>query len=213
MEARVSASPEALEHLCLKDPILGAFIQNTGLLSREMTSDPYKATLECIIAQQVSGKAAISITERFYARFPDADPKAILQAPLEALRACGLSGSKAAYLRNIAQVKADGSVDFEHLKDLSTPEIMEKLLPIKGVGRWTVEMVLIFSLGKPDVMSYDDLAIRRGIERLYHKRKVTKEFFAKLYRRYAPYQTIASLYLWDASLYKEAIPFPKTDRT
>lgn len=196
-------------YLSKKDPVLGAFIQQTGSLERAGTVDPYESTLECIIAQQVSTKAAQSISNRFFEKYPIAQPERLLEASLEDLRACGLSGSKAQYLKNIAHSKLSGQVHYENLIHLSTQDVMAQLLPIKGVGRWTVEMVLIFSLLKQDVMSYDDLAIRRGIQRLYHKRVVKPDFFNKLVKRYAPYQTYASFYLWAASAAKENIPFPK----
>jgi len=208
MSPRLEITQEAIESLSQKDPRLGSFIAKTGVLSRELTPDPYLATLDCIIAQQVSAKAATSISNRFFERYPGADPKAILEDSIENLRSCGLSGSKANYLRGIAQARLDQTIDFDNLHNLSTQEVMDTLLPLKGVGRWTVEMVLIFSLAKMDVMSYDDLAIIRGIMRLYDLDEVSREFFDRLYETYAPYQTYASLYLWAASLSKEAIPYP-----
>ncbi len=207
-QEQITVSQEAIEFLCKQDGILGAFIKKTGSLSRSTLEDPYVSTLDCIIAQQVSGKAAESIGKKVFARFPNGDPQAIIDTPIEELRTLGLSGSKASYLKNVAQTKLDGSIKWDALQTMSTQEIIESLLPIKGVGLWTVQMVLIFSLKKMDVMSYDDLAIRRGIMRLYHLEKVSKEFFAEIYQKTAPYQTYASFYLWEASLSKENIPFP-----
>ena len=204
-EAKLTVSIEAITYLSAQDPLLGAFIAQTGPLSRATLEDPYLSTLDCIIAQQVSGKAAESIGKKVFARFPQGNPQAILDASLEEMRTLGLSGSKASYLKNVAQTKIDGSVKWEQLTKLSTQEIIDELLPIKGVGLWTVQMVLIFSLKKMDVMSYDDLAIRRGIMRLYHVEKVSKEFFNELYQKYAPYQTYASFYLWDASVTKQSL--------
>ncbi|KAF0227216.1 MAG: methylated-DNA-protein-cysteine S-methyltransferase [Erysipelotrichaceae bacterium] len=207
-EDKITVSQEAIDYLCKQDGILGAFIKKTGPLSRGTLEDPYLSTLDCILAQQVSGKAAQSIGKKVFARFPNGDPQAILDAQIEDMRTLGLSGSKAAYLKNVAQTKLDGSVKWDQLQSMDTQDIIDALLPIKGVGLWTVQMVLIFSLKKMDVMSYDDLAIRRGIMRLYHLEKVSKDFFAELYQKTAPYQTYASFYLWEASLSKENIPFP-----
>lgn len=205
----ITVSQSAIDHLTLADKILGAYIHKVGPLSRESLEDPYQSTIDCIIAQQVSGKAAQSIGNKVFMRFPKGDPKAILEASEEEMRALGLSRSKVSYIKNVAQTKFDKTIDWDRLYTLSTQQIMETMLPIKGVGLWTVEMVLIFSLKRMDVMSYDDLAIRRGIMRLYHEEKVSKEFFAKLHERYAPYQTYASFYLWHASMEKEPIPFPQ----
>lgn len=205
----ITVTQEAIAHLSQVDPILGSYIQNVGPLSRDTLEDPYQSAIDCIIAQQVSGKAAESIGRKVFDRFPNGDPQAILSASEEEMRALGLSRSKVSYIKNIAQTKADGSIDWDHLQALSTPQIIETLLPIKGVGLWTVQMVLIFSLKRMDVMSYDDLGIRRGIMRLYHVEKVSKDFFALLHERFAPYQTYASFYLWHASMEKEPIPFPQ----
>lgn len=205
----ITVSQKAIESLSAQDKILGAYIQKTGPLSRDTLEDPYQSTLDCIIAQQVSGKAAQSIGNKVFARFPNGDPKGILEATEEEMRSLGLSRSKVAYLKNVAQTKFDGTIDWDKLNTLPTQQVFETLLPIKGVGLWTVEMVLIFSLKRMDVMSYDDLGIRRGIMRLYHVEKVTKEFFTELVTRYAPYQTYASFYLWQASMEKEPIPFPQ----
>ena len=199
----LTVSTEAMEILSQNDPILGAYIHSVGALSREGIVDPYIATLDAIIAQQVSAKAATSISERFFTAFPEGDPKKVLDASLEELKACGLSSSKANYLKNIAEAKASGRVPFEDLHLYSSEDVRAFLLPIKGVGRWTVEMVQIFSLEKMDILSYDDLAIRRGIQVLYHKKTVTPAFFKKLYKRFSPYQTFASVYLWHASVKRD----------
>lgn len=203
----MTVSQEAMTNLSLKDPRLGAYIAQVGALSRTGIEDPYIATLDAIIAQQVSAKAAQSISDRFFEAFPHGDAQTLLDAPIDAIRACGLSGSKAQYLKNIAQAKASGQVPFDLLHTMETSAIVDVLMPIKGVGRWTVEMVLIFSLQKMDVMSYDDLAIRRGIQRLYHKKEVTPAFFEKLRKKLSPHQTYASFYFWKASLEKENIPY------
>ena len=204
----ITVSQQAIDHLSAQDKILGAYIQKVGPLSRESMDDPYQSTIDCIIAQQVSGKAAQSIGKKVFDRFPNGDPQAILDASEEDMRALGLSRSKVSYIKNVAQTKVDKTIDWDKLNQLSTQAIFDTMLPIKGVGLWTVEMVLIFSLRRMDVMSYDDLGIRRGIMRLYHLEKVTKDFFAQLKERYAPYQTYASFYLWQASIEKEPIPFP-----
>ncbi len=198
----IEVTEEAILSLSSKDPILAHYIQKEGILRRDNFEDPYGSTLNCIIAQQVSTKAAQSIAKKFFTRFPQGDPKSILDASEEEMRSLGLSRSKGAYLKNVAQTKENRSINWDTLNTLSTQEIIGTLLPIKGVGLWTVQMVLIFSLRRMDVMSYDDLAIRRGIMKLYHVDKVSKDFFQELHDRFAPYQTFASFYIWDASIKK-----------
>lgn len=199
----MKVTDEVIAYLSEKDPILGKYIASVGPLVRSGINDPYIATIDCILSQQISAKAYQTIAGRFYARFKDADPQLIIDAPFEDIRAVGLSTPKSNYVRGIAQAKIDKTIDFDALYDLSFEEIKGVLTTLKGVGRWTVEMVSIFSLHRLDVISYDDLAIRNGIKRLYHKKEVTKDFFNELSIRYAPYQSYASFYLWHASQLKE----------
>jgi len=199
----MKVTDEAIAYLSEKDPILGKYIASVGPLVRSGIDDPYIATIDCILSQQISAKAYQTIAGRFYARFKDADPHLILDAPFEDIRAVGLSTPKSNYVRGIAQARIDKTIDFDSLYNLSFEEIKSVLTTLKGVGRWTVEMVSIFSLHRLDVISYDDLAIRNGIKRLYHKKEVTKDFFNELSIRYAPYQSYASFYLWHASQLKE----------
>jgi DNA-3-methyladenine glycosylase II len=199
----MKVTDEAIAYLSEKDPILGKYIASVGSLVRSGIDDPYIATIDCILSQQISAKAYQTIAGRFYARFKDSDPHLILDAPFEDIRAVGLSTPKSNYVRGIAQARIDKTIDFDSLYDLSFEEIKSVLTTLKGVGRWTVEMVSIFSLHRLDVISYDDLAIRNGIKRLYHKKEVTKDFFNELNNLYSPYQSYASFYLWHASQLKE----------
>ena len=177
-----------MDYLSSVDPILGKFIQHVGPITRTGIEDPYIATIDCILSQQISSKAYQTIANRFYTRFPEADPNLILGAPFEDIRALGLSTSKANYVIGIASAKLNKDIEFDVLYDLDFETIKAILTPLKQ-----------------DVISYDDLAIRKGIARLYHKKEVTKDFFNELSLRYAPYQTVASFYLWEASSYKEDI--------
>jgi len=205
----ITVSQEAIDYLNQADPILGQFINRIGPLTREGTKDPYIATIECVIAQQVSGSAAISITQRFFEAFPKADPKRLVNTSIEELRPFGLSSSKAKYILGIAEAKYSKAIDFDHLINLSCSEITDILLPLKGVGPWTIQMVLMFSLHKMDVCSYGDLGIRRGMMRLYHKDEISEAFYNEVSQRLSPYLTYASFYFWQASTYKENIPYIK----
>lgn len=203
----LSVNEELMNELIQRDPILGSFIIKVGSLSRTGIENPYLACLDCIISQQVSTKAAKSISNRFFEAFPAGNPQQILDASIENLRSCGLSQSKANYLKNIAKANLDKTILFDQLHTLSTQEITNQLMSIKGVGRWTVEMLLIFSLKKEDVLSFGDLAILRGMMRIYHKKEITPAFFKKIQKRLSPHLSAASFYFWRASIEKENIPF------
>lgn len=133
----MKTSNEAMEYLSSVDPILGKFIQHVGPISRSGIEDPYIATIDCILAQQISSKAYQTIANRFYTRFPQADPKLIMDAPFEDIRALGLSTSKANYVRGIAQAKQAYSVDFDALFNLDFESIKAILTPLKGC--WTMD--------------------------------------------------------------------------
>ena len=203
MKFKMRVTDEAMSYLSEKDPILGKYISIVGPLVRSGIEDPYIATIDCVLSQQISAKAYQTIAERFYEKFKDADPNLLLNAKFEDIRACGLSTPKTNYILGIAQARRDRTIDFDGLQHLSFEEIKETLTSLKGIGRWSVEMICIFTLQRLDVMSFDDLAIRNGIKRLYHKKEVTKDFFDELNKLYSPYQSYASFYLWHASQLKE----------
>ena len=203
MKFEMRVTDKAISYLSEKDPVLGKYISIVGPLVRSGIEDPYIATIDCVLSQQISAKAYQTIAERFYEKFKDADPELLLKAKFEDIRACGLSTPKTNYILGIAQARRDRTIDFDGLQHLSFEEIKETLTSLKGIGRWSVEMICIFTLQRLDVMSFDDLAIRNGIKRLYHKKEVTKDFFDELNKLYSPYQSYASFYLWHASQLKE----------
>jgi 3-methyladenine DNA glycosylase/8-oxoguanine DNA glycosylase len=183
-------------HLTKRDPKLGRAIERIGMLEREVMPDLFEALASCIVAQQVSGKAADAIWRKLAARLGKVTPEAVAATDDEGLRACGLSAQKAGYLRGVAREVLDGSLDLEGLRTLPDGEVAERLTALRGVGNWTVEMLLIFSLKRPDVVSYGDLGIRRGMMRLYGLKDLSRERFERYAKRYSPYGTVASLYLW-----------------
>jgi 3-methyladenine DNA glycosylase/8-oxoguanine DNA glycosylase len=154
-----------------------------------------------VIYQQLSGKAAGTILGRFCEIFGKSGfptPKQVLATTAETLRASGLSRAKTAYIFEIAQKSEDGLVpSIEECASLTDAEIVECLTAIKGVGRWTVEMFLIFNLGRPDVFPVHDLGVRRGFQIAHGKRKMPEpDQLARHGKRWAPYRTAAALYLW-----------------
>lgn len=188
-----------IEYLKERDPILGAEIDKIGMIKREIETDIFSALISSIISQQISTKAAITVKERYVELIVAITPENIDKVELESIQKCGMSLRKAGYIKGIANAAISGIVDFERLHKLSDKEVIEELVKLKGVGEWTAEMLLIHSLQRPDILSYKDLAIRRGIMRLYGLTVLTEKEFELYRERYSPYCTVASLYLWEIS--------------
>lgn len=150
-----------------------------------------------IISQQISTKAADKILERFLALVGDPhDATNILQHDIDSLKSVGLSGQKANYIRSIAELTSNGTVIIDHLDDLTDQAVINELVLIKGVGQWTAEMFLMFTLGRPDVFSIGDLGLLNAAKKLYNKPDLTKEELLQLSKKWSPYRTTAALALW-----------------
>ena len=184
-----------INHLRRKDKRLGAAIDKIGLIKRKINPDPFSALIESIVAQQISAKAAATVTGRL-AALCGMDQSCLHALTVEEIQACGMSKRKAGYIKGIAQAAVDGIIDFGGLGSKTDDEIIQILTALNGVGLWTVEMLLIFSLARPNVVSYSDLAIRRGMMHLYGHKDMPRDRFARYAARYAPYGSVASLYLW-----------------
>lgn len=168
-------------------------------LTRERSGTNFQAVARSIVYQQLSGKAAATIHGRFCALFPDDGPSAARVARLsdDALRAAGLSGQKSRYLRDLAAQTMAGVVPIETLDAMSDDDVIQALTAVKGVGRWTAQMFLMFRLGRPDVLPDLDLGVQRGVQRLLGLRRLPlPKRVAKEGARWAPYRTVASWYLW-----------------
>ena len=165
----------------------------------EKSKDPYRALVRSVVYQQLSGKAAATIHGRVLALFPGKDhpdPEDLLKAKDEALRGAGLSRQKTAALKDVAQKRIEGIIPpARALSKLPNEEIIERLTAARGVGRWTVEMYLIFTLGRPDVLPIDDLGVRKGAEKLY-RREFTPKTLGAYGERWAPWRSAAAWHLW-----------------
>ena len=187
------------------DPALGPVIRRVGAIElKPRRLAPYESLVRAVIHQQLSGKAAATILGRFEERlgagkFPK--PEAVLAASDENLRAAGLSGQKASYLRGLARAAADGTLPtLRECGKMNDESIIETLTRLKGVGRWTVEMFLIFNLGRPDVLPALDLGVRRGFQIAHRRRQMPEpKVLARHGTRWAPHRTLATLYLWKAA--------------
>jgi len=197
-------SKRALAHL-RTDLAMAGLIDRIGPPKlRPRRLPPFQSLTHAVIHQQLSGQAAGTILGRFRALFGDdgfPTPAAVLKASPERLRSAGLSRPKASYVLGIAQKAVDGHIPtLDECDGMTDVEIVERLTSIKGVGRWTAEMLLIFNLGRPDVLPVDDLGVRKGFQYAYRKRKPPDpEQLARYGVRWAPDRTAAAWYLWRAA--------------
>lgn len=164
------------------------------------TRSPFEALVESIVSQQLSVKAADTIFARFVAltpgkKFPT--PREILAMPPTKMRTCGLSRMKVGFIKDLAKKTLDGTLDFKHMDTMSDEEVIEHLVSVKGIGRWTAEMFLIFALRRDDVFSYGDLGLRNAMQRIYKmKKSPTPAQAEKITARWKPYRSLGSRYLW-----------------
>lgn len=189
-----------IDYLKSKDKKLGAAIDKIGIINRRVTPDPFEALISSVVGQQISSKAAATVWNRLIDLLGSITPESISKSDIMDIQGCGMSQRKAGYIKGIAEAAISGVVDFSKLHTMTDQEIIKKLSSLHGVGEWTGEMLLIFSLNRPDVVSYKDLAIRRGMMNLYGLKELPKEKFDKYRKRYSPCGSVASLYLWALSV-------------
>ncbi|MEL7567859.1 MAG: DNA-3-methyladenine glycosylase 2 family protein [Dehalobacterium sp.] len=189
-----------IEYLKKKDKKLGAAIDRIGHIRREVKPDTFFAIINSIISQQISSKAADTVVERLQALLGKITPGNIVFADEAAIQKCGMSMKKVAYIKSIGNAVFSGELDLNALYALPDEEVIKRLVALPGIGVWTAEMLLLFSFCHPDVVSYGDLAIRRGMMNLYGLKELPKEKFLRYRKRYSPYGSVASLYLWRLSV-------------
>ncbi len=195
----------AIRHLRSADETLARLISRVGPfeLHRRSFNTPFHALYSAIVSQQLSGKAARTIYRRTRALFPGGrvTAPAVLASKPDELRAAGLSRAKTAAVHDLASKFIGGIVpNARSMKTMPDDEIIERLVQVRGVGRWTVEMLLIFHLGRPDVLPVGDLGVRKGFQIAYARRALpTEKQLHKYGERWRPYRSVASWYLWRAT--------------
>ncbi len=194
----------AVRHLRRVDPQLAELMDRVGPLRMNLrpADSPFEALLRAITYQQLSGKAAATIHGRLLDLFPgELAPERLLALPESDLRGAGLSRNKLLAVRDLATKTLDGSVPgFAVLARMTDDEVIARLTVVRGIGRWSVEMLLIFTLGRPDVLPVDDLGIRKGFQVAYGmKRLPAAVTLHRVARRWSPYRSVASWYLWRAT--------------
>ena len=191
---------EAIEHLKSRDKKLAAAIDAVGRVHREMEGeDLFSGVVHHIVAQQISGAAQATVWARLQANLGQVTPATVSAATVEELQACGMTFKKASYIKGFGDKVASGAFDIDAVEHMSDTEAIAALSSLEGIGVWTAEMLLLFNLGRPDILSFGDLGIHRGMRMVYHHRKVTRQMFERYRRRYSPYGSVASLYLWAIS--------------
>lgn len=186
-----------MNYLSEKDPKLGLFIEKYGHLKRKVNSDIFFSLVEMIVSQQISAKAAETVFTRLKTQYPDLTPGNISSASDDVLRSCGISMRKVSYIKSAADFFLTSNETYDSMQEMSNDELIRSLTQIKGVGIWTVEMLLIFSFGRKDILSYNDYGIRKGLMILHELSELTKEHFEIFRDQYSPHGSIASFYLWE----------------
>ena len=179
-----------------KDQRLGSVMDQIGLIERETDPDLFSSVVHHIIGQQISTKAQATIWQRMWDRLGVINAETILETDITDLQSLGMTFRKAGYIRDFADKVHCGKFDLQAVSEMGDEEAVKALSSLKGIGIWTAEMILLFCLQRPDIFSYDDLAIQRGLRMVYHHRKIDRKLFQKYRRRFHPYCSVASLYLW-----------------
>jgi DNA-3-methyladenine glycosylase II len=192
----ITSADDASRALAAADPQLGAVIDRIGSIERGPVSSGFPVLIRSIVGQQLSEKVAPKIWARV-AELTGATPEGVAGATFEDLRAAGLSGRKVEYVQGVARATLDGDIDWDALETLADEEVIAKLTALRGVGRWTAEMYLIFALGRPDVLALDDFGVRASAGRVMGLgRNATKDELAERGELWRPYRSTASLWLW-----------------
>lgn len=196
MEKYFNYGDREIDYLRGRDKRLSEIIDKVGIIRRPVVPDLFAALVHSIIGQQISTKAQESIWRKIVDRFGDITPDKVLAVTPDELQAVGISYRKVEYIRLAAEKIRSGDFDIAALTSMSDAEVCERLASLRGIGVWSAEMLMLFSMQRPDVLSFGDLAIHRGLRMIYHHRKIDRRLFEKYRRRFTPYGSVASLYLW-----------------
>lgn len=196
MESIFRYGEKEIDYLRSRDPRMAEVIDKIGVVRRRVIPDVFAALVHSIVGQQISTKAHESIWRKVEERVGEVSPKNILAISPERLQSVGISFRKVEYIRDAARRFESGEFDILSFDSMSDEQVIEKLTQLKGVGVWSAEMLMLFSMQRPDVLSFGDLAILRGLRMIYHHRRIDRRLFEKYRRRFSPYNSVASLYLW-----------------
>ena len=196
---------EETDYLKKKDKRMAEVIDRIGHVERKVDTDLFSAVVHHIVGQQISTKAQETIWQRMLSALGEVNAETVLAAGVSKLQSLGMTFRKAGYITDFAEKVHTGAFDLEGIWQKSDEEAIRELSSLKGIGVWTAEMLMIFSLCRPDVLSWGDLGIRRGMALLYGDRELTRERFERRRKRYSPYGSVVSLYLWSIAGMEEAL--------
>ena len=183
-------------YLTKKDARLAEVIEKIGHIDRPVDTDLFSSVVHHIIGQQISTKAQRTIWQRMNDALGVVTPETVALASVEELQSLGMTFRKAEYIKDFCGKILSGAFNLDAVERMNDDEAIAALTGLKGIGVWTAEMILLFCLQRPDIFSYGDLAIQRGMRMVYHHRKIDRKLFEKYRRRLSPYCSVASLYFW-----------------
>ena len=179
-----------------RDKKLSAVIEQVGPIYRRTIPDLFAALVHSIVGQQISTKAQETIWNRLQSVFGKITPEKMAKTEDARLQSIGISFRKVNYIKRAAEKIENGEFDIDALRDMDDAEVARQLSSLDGIGLWSAEMLMLFSMQRPNILSFDDLAIQRGLRMVYRHRKIDRRMFERYRRRYTPYGSVASLYLW-----------------
>lgn len=194
---------DEIEYLKSKDSVLSGAIIKIGHIYREVNEDIFSSIIYHVIGQQISIAAQRTIWKRMTLSYGKIRPENVAGTNIDMLQKFGITFRKAGYIKSIAEKAVSGEFNYNELIGLNDDEAIDLLKGLPGIGLWTAQMVLIFCLQRPDIFSYGDLAIRRGLSRLYRHESIDRKLFDYYKRLYSPCGSVASLYIWAVSADKE----------
>ncbi|WP_438263522.1 DNA-3-methyladenine glycosylase family protein [Bacteroides hominis] len=185
-----------VSYLKKRDKRLAEVIEKVGPIEREVIPDLFAALVNSIIGQQISTKAHKTIWDKMVVALGEITPHGIGRLSDEELQRFGITFKKAAYIKSAAQKVLSGELDIESLRTMSDEEVCAKLVELDGIGIWTAEMLMLFSMQRRNILSFGDLALLRGMRMVYHHKMISRQLFDRYKKRFSPYASIASLYFW-----------------
>ena len=185
-----------ISYLKSKDEKLAEVIEKIGMIERETDTDLFSSVIHHIIGQQISTKAQATIWQRMQEGLGEVNAETILATDISKLQSYGMTFRKAEYITDFAAKIHTGAFDLDAVEHMRDEDAIRALSSLKGIGVWTAEMILLFCMQRPNIFSLDDLAIQRGLRMVYHHRNIDRKLFEKYRRRFSPYCSVASLYLW-----------------
>lgn len=196
MEDFFQYGEKEISYLKRKDKRLAEVIDKVGMVKRRVIPDLFTALVYSIAGQQISTKAHQTIWERMQQRIGEINPITVDSLSLDELQKFGITFKKAHYIKLLTQKIISNQFDIDALYAMPDKEVCDKLSELEGIGKWTAEMIMLHSMQRPDILSYGDLAIIRGLRMIYHHRTIDKVKFEHYRKRYSPYASVASLYIW-----------------